>query len=290
MGAFANNSVRSMYKGSRLFIATKHEKERVMSPILERELGVQCFISSGFDTDILGTFSGEIERKDTPMETARKKCLLGIEKTGADLVIANEGSFGPHPNVPFLLINEEIIYWMDAKRGLEFHVKRLSDASMARSQKLNSIAEMRFFLDEVQFPGQGVILIGNGQGKRDILKNLRNLCDLESAFVHLQDSGVEEILIETDLRAMFNPTRMVEIGKATEFFVSEFGQTCHRCGYPGFVVTEVLRGLPCALCGLPTQSVKEEKRTCRNCAYKELSPAPGGKDQEDPMYCSFCNP
>ena len=64
-----------MFKGRKLLIATKHEKQKVIAPILETELGVKCFIVDNFDTDELGTFSGEIERKDDAITTARKKCL-----------------------------------------------------------------------------------------------------------------------------------------------------------------------------------------------------------------------
>ena len=33
-----------MFKGRNLLIATKHEKEKVIAPILEKELGVKCFV------------------------------------------------------------------------------------------------------------------------------------------------------------------------------------------------------------------------------------------------------
>jgi hypothetical protein len=53
-----------MFEGRRLLIATKHHKEQVIAPVFEKELAVQCFTSDEFDTDSLGTFSGEIERKN----------------------------------------------------------------------------------------------------------------------------------------------------------------------------------------------------------------------------------
>ena len=34
------------------------------------ELGVKCFVAENFDTDLLGTFTGEVERKDDPITTA----------------------------------------------------------------------------------------------------------------------------------------------------------------------------------------------------------------------------
>ena len=61
-----------MFEGRKLLIATKHKKEIVIAPILEKELGVTCFVAPDLDTDELGTFTGEVERRDDPFTTARK--------------------------------------------------------------------------------------------------------------------------------------------------------------------------------------------------------------------------
>ena len=53
-----------MFEGRKLLIATKHKKEIVIAPILEKELGVTCFVAPDLDTDELGTFTGEVERRD----------------------------------------------------------------------------------------------------------------------------------------------------------------------------------------------------------------------------------
>lgn len=82
-----------------LLIATKHHKEKVIAPLFENALHVSCFVSDEFDTDSLGTFTGEISREDDALTTVRKKCLLAMEKNNCDLVIASEGSFGAHPSV-----------------------------------------------------------------------------------------------------------------------------------------------------------------------------------------------
>jgi hypothetical protein len=43
--------------------------------LLEQNLGVICFVNENFDTDLLGTFTGEIERKLDPIATARQNAL-----------------------------------------------------------------------------------------------------------------------------------------------------------------------------------------------------------------------
>uniref|UniRef100_UPI00404732A9 DUF6671 family protein n=1 Tax=Flavobacterium sp. TaxID=239 RepID=UPI00404732A9 len=90
---------QNFFKNRDLLIVTKHKKEQVIAPLFEKEFGVNCFVSKEFDTDLLGTFSGEISRKYDALETLKQKCLQAMELEGYDLAIATEGSFGNHPAV-----------------------------------------------------------------------------------------------------------------------------------------------------------------------------------------------
>lgn len=54
-------------------LATMHQKERVMAPILERELGVKILVPADLDTDYFGTFTREVKRLGTQIEAARQK-------------------------------------------------------------------------------------------------------------------------------------------------------------------------------------------------------------------------
>ena len=69
-----------MFEGRKLLIATKHSKERVIAPILEEKLGVTCVVPTDFDTDLLGTFTGEIERKSDALTTARENVYKHLSK------------------------------------------------------------------------------------------------------------------------------------------------------------------------------------------------------------------
>ena len=66
-----------MFKGRNLIIATKHQKEKAIAPLIEKALDVKCLVSTSFDTDQLGTFTGEVERKYDPFATARKEMFVG---------------------------------------------------------------------------------------------------------------------------------------------------------------------------------------------------------------------
>ena len=59
---------------------------------------------------------------------------------------------------------------------------------------------------------------------------------------------------------------------------------------PGFTVTEVVRGLPCELCGLPTKAASRHISRCGHCDHSEERRYPDGRTAENPMYCDFCNP
>ena len=83
--------IEKMLKGRTLVIATKHHKEKVIAPLLERELGVNCIVAQNFDSDILGTFTGEVERFFDALTTAKNKCLMAMESNNCDLAIASEG-------------------------------------------------------------------------------------------------------------------------------------------------------------------------------------------------------
>lgn len=107
------------FKGRKVVIATKHKKEEVIAPILEKELGLICITPIGLDTDKLGTFSGEVEREDDPITTLRKKCMMAIEASGIDVAIANEGSFGGHPTVFFAHADDELVMLVDKKTILK---------------------------------------------------------------------------------------------------------------------------------------------------------------------------
>ena len=134
-----------MFKGRDLVIASKHAKEKVIAPIVEKELGIKCFVSLDLDTDLLGTFTGEIERKDDPISSARNKCFMAMEMTNCDLAIASEGSFGPHPTLFFIPANDEILVLIDKKNGLEIIVRELNTETNFNGSDIKTEEEHQLF-------------------------------------------------------------------------------------------------------------------------------------------------
>lgn len=278
-----------LFKYRRLVIATKHSKEQVIAPPMENSFGVQCIVPGNFDTDLLGTFSGEVERELDPLSTARKKCELAMELTGCDIAIASEGSFGPHPYIPFLPADEELLLLIDKQNSLEIFWREISTAANFAAEIINSEEELMAFAEKVLFPSHGIILRKAQNDWSSIVKGITNHELLRKKFYQIFTEH-KSVFAETDMRAMYNPTRMQVIEKATQQLVTKINSLCPVCNTPGFWATDARAGLPCQLCGLPTKSTLSHICSCEKCMHSEVKLFPNGKTEEDPRFCDYCNP
>ena len=111
---------RFSYNNTPTVLATMHGKERVIAPLLERDLALRVELALGLNTDRFGTFSREIERTGSQLDAARAKIAAAFENAPCVTIgIASEGSFGPHPYIPFLALGRELILLIDRETGLE---------------------------------------------------------------------------------------------------------------------------------------------------------------------------
>jgi len=277
------------FKGRTLVVATKHQKEKVMSPLLESALGVRCIVPENFNTDLLGTFSGEIERIDDPLTTLRKKCLMAAQVTGCDLVAGNEGSFGPHPALFFAHANDEMAMLLDLKNDLEIVERELNTNTNFDGCDIASEQELLAFAERVQFPSHGIILKRAKTDYSVVLKGINSYDGLREGYERIKNEH-GKAYAETDMRAMFNPMRMANIEKATQKLISRIKSVCPECGTPGFGIVDSVAGLPCSLCGAPTQSVLAHVYICQKCHFRKERLHPYGKTHEEPQFCDYCNP
>ena len=95
-----------------IVLTSKHKKLILIQPAFQEIAGLTV-VEQDLDTDLLGTFSGEVERAFPQLETAIRKAELGLIKTGANLGLASEGSIGPDPLIPFAISNiEHMVWWI----------------------------------------------------------------------------------------------------------------------------------------------------------------------------------
>jgi hypothetical protein len=278
-----------MFKGRNLIIATKHGKEKVIAPIIEQGLGVKCFVDLDLDTDKLGTFTGEVERNDDPLTTARNKCYMAMELTNCDLAIASEGSFGPHPTIFFIPADDEILIFVDKINGLEIIVRELSTETNFNGSEIKTEEKLLEFAANANFPSHGLILRKSRDEYTNIVKGITNVEELINVFNSLIDK-FGTTYIETDMRAMCNPTRMKIIESAAKKLIKKINSLCPVCNMPGFGITDAKEGLPCELCNFPTRSTISYIYSCQKCSYTKEDKYPKGKQTEDPTYCDYCNP
>ncbi|MFY7843041.1 MAG: DUF6671 family protein [Rhabdochlamydiaceae bacterium] len=283
----------SLYQNECILLATKHAKSAAIHPVFLQNLGAHV-IEYLLDTDQFGTFSGEIQRKGTALECAREKCesLLNQFDSRVQFALASEGSFGPDPLLPFLTFNQEILYFIDRKRNIHVHVSHISYQTNYHGQEVSSLEELHKLFDRLKFPSHALIIrSSHKEWDGPVFKGLDTEKAIEHAFGEcLKKSQNGKIWIETDMRALFNPSRMKVIEETALKLCETLTTYCPVCEAPGWKAITLERGLPCSDCGLKTNLVKSEIWGCPKCFFEEKKARSDGKEQASPANCHICNP
>jgi hypothetical protein len=265
---------------------TMHDKGRLIAPAFKEILELKIE-EVDVDTDVLGTFSGEVERVGTPLETAIKKARLGIDATGIPYAVASEGSVGPDPLVPFINANIEIMVFIDDELGIKVHSTHKSNDILAFTTDTTK-TDLQKLLTKFDFPNHALIVkpkIGTGA-----IKGIRNLLDLEKAIAQSRAASTDgEAIIESDLRAMSSPSRQRNISAAGLKLAQRLAQICPECSIPGWGLTTYIKGVECSECGeLSQEAVRQEVLGCVACEFTALGAVINLT--LDPSRCMSCNP
>jgi hypothetical protein len=274
-------------------LATMHQKEKVIAPLLEQELGIKIIVPQDFNTDIFGTFTREVERPGTQIAAAKLKAEKALELTQENLAIASEGSFTPHPLVPYIYYNREIVVFLDKINNLEIIGEEISTDTNFNHQIITNLDEAYIFAKKVGFPEHGLVVWFENLENRcnQITKGITKEIDLITSIdFALHNSPNSQVNIETDMRAMYNPTRMKNIAKATHNLLNKINSFCPRCNTPGFEITEIIQGLPCEFCQIPTTSPLTAIYQCKKCGFNQEKLFPNGMEFANPAQCMYCNP
>lgn len=270
-------------------MATMHRKEQVIAPPLQQELGMQIVVPS-LDTDQFGTFTRDIKRPADQLRTAQLKAEAAMQATGTDLAIASEGSFGAHPVIPFLPCNRELVVLIDRANDLEIVGEALSTETNFSHTQVTHLEEAHAFAQKAGFPLHGlVVMAGRSASTTEMIKGITTPEHLIEA-VSWMISRFGHAHLETDMRAMHNPTRMKVIAQATENLIHKIRQACPQCGCPGFDGVEHQTGLPCGWCGSPTSSILATHYACKRCGFEQRVLFPNQQTTADPGQCEYCNP
>ena len=278
------------YTGRQICLTTHHGKQRALARPFRAGLGASLFVAD-CDTDQLGTFSGEVERPADALSTCRHKAELGLEATGLSCGLASEGSFGPHPAVPLLTAGVELLLFLDRERGLEVVEQRLELRTNYSRFRLEPGADPAAWLQRIGFPSHGVIVRPEADPPVPCVKGIQSIGALEAAIAACRAAAPEQLLVlETDMRAHLNPTRMAAIRRLGFRLVRRLASRCPACSAPGWGRSGTRAGLPCGWCGSPTELVARELWSCVACDHTEERPRADERLQADPAHCPYCNP
>lgn len=279
----------SEFINKKVLLITKHKKERVIQPLMEKETGCIIVCDKNIDTDQYGTFVRDIPRVLTQTDAAREKIIAGLECSGYNMGIASEGSFGSHPYFP-IPWNNEVVMLYDIESGLEVKgVYAGPDTNFAHFYASN-YEDAVIFAEKIGFPEHHLILRPDDEYSKEIFKDIDSWEMLEYIFdLSKEKSTGNMVFMETDMRAQGNPTRMANIEKATKDLIEKLKMRCPCCGAPGFLSVENIPGLECELCGTKTKLIEKSIYSCHRCKHM-LEKKRVDMDKAPATYCDYCNP
>lgn len=271
-----------------IILATKHKKELAIQGLFEAAFKARIFVPEDYDTDQFGTFTGEIPRLGSAQECVINKAKKACEEYNFQYGIANEGSFGPHPHMFFIPGDVELISFVDIKNDLIVVESEISTDTNFSVTDINHQSDYSEFLQKMKFGTHGLIV--RGMSENTIIE--KGVCDY-GKLKKLLKTGFKKneiIRLETDMRAMMNPTRMKVIHAAAKKLVKRLKSHCKVCNTPGFGKTSVMGKLLCSLCGIETELYQYIVKQCIKCDYQEHDERPDKLVESDPQHCHLCNP
>ena len=276
------------YQGQTVALLTQHGKESLLAPVLQPALGCTIVRAEGYDTDQLGTFSGEVQRPDSQLQTARMKARIGMQLTGARLGLASEGAIVPDPFGGLMPWNIEVLVWLDDEHQLEI-VGMAQGPARSQHRALRWLPELEKFALEAGFPEHHLILRPQSETDPRVRKGLSDWQALKQAFAACQqESDNQLVYAENDHRAFCNPTRQAMIRRAAEDLRQKILSSCPACTLPGFAITGHTPGLPCRLCGHATRLARSYIWRCSACDHQQEQAT--AHTHADPGRCDVCNP
>ena len=285
----SNSAQQHPYFRKEILLTTKHNKTALIAPAFHEQLEITV-VEHFADTDVLGTFSGEIERTLPAGQSAIAKAKLGLEETGRTIGMASEGTIGADAGIGFMNSDVEILALVDIERGIEI-LERYRSFDITAAKSIASPGQnLEEFFRLADFPNHRLIVRPSKGVSTKVLKGLAtadavfkavNICSTES------DDALA--IVESDLRAMHSPSRQKNIAQAASLLAARVLSQCPDCKSPGWGKVDVEKGLNCSDCDTPSEfAVKRDIYGCVSCPHRE----PGEQLAKfaSPAQCVICNP
>lgn len=291
--SYSAGDPESPYRGRAAALATMHGKQDAIAPVLHTKVGLTVHLAEGMNTDSLGTFTGEVPRHGMMKQVAVAKARLGMSATGLPIGLASEGTYGPHPYIPFIAGGMELLVLVDDERGIIVAESLIDDNTNFSHVITDSMSGMGDFLTRARFPSHGLVVGPNKSAspEHQFFKAIKTPSELENAIARSASASLDaRALVQTDMRAHQNPTRMAAIRRLSDSLAERLLSLCPTCASPGFGLTGTMEGLPCEYCGGPSTLVHHQVFGCVSCEHAEKRPRPDGLLRAEQVWCSICNP
>jgi hypothetical protein len=205
--------------GTPVLIATMHGKEAVLGPLLA-DLGFKVLLPLGYDTDALGTFSGDVRRLGTAFEAALEKARRACLATGVMRAVSSEGSYRPCQTLFPGARSAELLAFVDLENDFSC-VEYLTDLPTrfvkGRVPPDLRAQETRSLLSAMDWPSVKALVVPFDPGlgvPTHFFKGLGDEASLAQAMIECAAHSSDGLVhLETDLRAHMNPTRMASVAK-----------------------------------------------------------------------------
>ena len=280
-----------VYRGATVVFGTQHGKEAQVAPAFLTILGATVVAPTVLDTDQFGTFTGDVPRKLSPLDSARAKARLAMASTGGSLALASEASYGSLMGMGWAG-HEEILVFVDDGRGIEIVEGYRTLGTPGRVLRAAAYADISQELTRAGWPAQAVIVrpaSPTAGAVGGLTKGITDLDTLADAIAGASELSVDGLaLIEPDLRAHHNPSRRDVLTHLGVSVAQRLATACPVCASPGWGKTRTYSGLACGQCGLPTEQPLADGWSCVGCAHEHTAPRPG--PAADPRWCDRCNP
>jgi Zn finger protein HypA/HybF involved in hydrogenase expression len=277
------------YLNLKASLLTQHGKESVICPELLDKNGLQVLHVTGYDTDLLGTFTRDIPRLGSQLDAARKKARVGMELGHTQIGLASEGAFTYDPVTGLLPWNYELLLLIDDTRNIEM-TGFYGGPAQSASKVVSSWDELLDFLPNAAFPSHQLVIRPDDEYSPVCRKGINEFETLRQAYDWAVEQSINgAVFVENDLRAHTNPTRMSNILNATKNLALKLNSICPKCESPGFSISNSKSGLPCSTCNSPTHLTIANIWTCVSCHYHQEDVIKG-QSKADPSKCNHCNP
>lgn len=271
--------------GSLAALATKHGKLPLLRDAM-RPCGIEV-VAAPVDTDLFGTFAGDVPRPGSPVETLVAKARAAALEVGCTLGLASEGTFGPHPAAPWVALDSELVALVDLRTDVVVVGRASAISSTWVSATVAPGDDVESICRRIGVPDQAVLVLPHGSSTpaARALVEPDDVRRAAAAAALRSSTGLAEV--RTDLRAHVNLERRAVIALAAADLAERLSSRCGACGCGGWGVAGHEPGLPCAACGTATSAPAWSRWECPSCAHADVLAVGGAAD---PSRCPRCNP